>query len=330
MTWRNEEADVVEPGPEVLCLGETMSLVSPADPVPLEQAPVFTLSAGGAESNVAIHLAALGHRVGWASRVGDDPLGRRMVATIAAAGVDTGLVEVRADAPTGVYFKDPGPQGTRVHYYRAGSAASTMDADFLPDELLDAPRLLHLSGITPALSAGCDRLIRHLLTRQRRARITFDVNYRPALWPVEQAGPVLRELAQLADTVFVGLDEANTLWGVETPEDVREVLNRPGVVVVKDGAIAAHALGSETVTVPAPKVEVVEPVGAGDAFAAGFLSGVLRGTDVARCLRLGHLLAAHSLLSTEDHTASPDRDDLERWLDCDEMRWRALSFGSRS
>ncbi|MGW1676814.1 sugar kinase [Saccharopolyspora sp. NPDC002376] len=318
---------MAEPGPEVLCLGETMSLVSPASPIPLDKAPVFTLSAGGAESNVAIHLAALGHHVGWASRVGDDPLGRRIVATIAGAGVDTGLVEVRSDAPTGVYFKDPAPEGTRVHYYRAGSAASTMDENFLPDDLLDGPKLLHISGITPALSARCDRLIRHLLTRDRSIQITFDVNYRPALWPVEQAGPTLHELAQLADTVFVGLDEANALWGVETPEDVRKLLNRPSVVVVKDGPNAAYALGAETVTVPAPKVEVVEPVGAGDAFAAGFISGVLRGADVTRCLRLGHVLAAHSLLSTEDHTASPDRADLERWLDCDETGWRALSFG---
>ncbi|MCI2419152.1 sugar kinase [Saccharopolyspora sp. K220] len=313
---------------EVLCLGETMSLVAPAAPVSLEQAPTFTLSAGGAESNVAIHLAALGHRVGWASRVGDDPLGRRLVAAIAAAGVDTGLVEVRADAPTGVYFKDPGPQGTKVYYYRAGSAASTMDENFLADELLDEPRLLHISGITSALSDGCDRLVRRVLTRQRRARITFDVNYRPALWSVAQAGPRLRELAQLADVVFVGLDEATTLWGVETAADVRKLLDEPSTVVVKDGADAAYALGVDAVVVPAPKVDVVEPVGAGDAFAAGYLSGMLRGEDGVRCLRLGHILAAHSLLSTEDHVAPPKRDAVAEWLGYDEQQWGTLSFGS--
>jgi 2-dehydro-3-deoxygluconokinase len=320
---------VAEPsgGPEVLCLGETMSLVAPSAPLPLEQAPTFTLSTGGAESNVAIHLAALGHRVGWASRVGADPLGRRMVATIAAAGVDTGLVEVHPEAPTGVYFKDPGPRGTEVYYYRAGSAASTMDESFLADELLDAPRLLHISGITPALSDGCDRLVRRLLTRQRRVQVSFDVNYRPALWSVEQAAPRLRELAQLADVVFVGLDEAATLWGVETAEDVRKLLDAPGTVVVKDGAVAAYALGAETVVVSAPKVDVVEPVGAGDAFAAGYLSGVLRGEDGVRCLRLGHVLAAHSLLSTEDHMALPDRGALAEWLGYDEQQWRTLSFG---
>ncbi|SFS35330.1 sugar kinase [Saccharopolyspora flava] len=319
---------MAQPGnePEVLCLGETMSLVAPAAPVPLEEAPSFTLSAGGAESNVAVHLASLGHRASWAGRVGDDPLGRRLVASIAAAGVDTGLVEVRSDAPTGVYFKDPGPDGTRVHYYRAGSAASTMDEDFLADEVIDAARVLHISGITPALSEGCDRLIRRLLTRPRRAPISFDVNHRPALWPARRAAPVLAELAQLADVVFVGLDEAAALWGVKTAEDVRKLLDGPVTVVVKDGAEAAHALGERTTVVPAPTVDVVEPVGAGDAFAAGFLSGVLRGEDDRRCLRRGHLLAAHSLRSTEDHAEAPDAESLERWLGLDEQRWGALRF----
>ncbi|MFC7340760.1 sugar kinase [Saccharopolyspora griseoalba] len=314
---------------EVLCLGETMSLVAPASPVPLEQAPSFTLSAGGAESNVAVHLAALGHRVRWASRVGDDPLGRRMASTIGAAGVDTGLVDVYPHAPTAVYFKDPRPEGTRVHYYRAGSAASTMDEDFLPASELDATRLLHISGITPALSASCDRLIRHLLTRERAARISFDVNHRPALWSAREAAPVLRELAGMADVVFVGLDEAAALWGVRTADEVRELLDQPDVVVVKDGADAAYALGERRVVVPAPEVDVVEPVGAGDAFAAGFLSGVLRGEDDVRCLRLGHVLAAQSLRSTEDHSAPPDAESLQRWLSCDDAQWKALRFGER-
>lgn len=320
---------MAQPGDEteVLCLGETMSLVAPSTPVSLEEAASFTLSAGGAESNVAVHLASLGHRVRWASRVGDDPLGRRMVASLARSGVETGLVEVRSDAPTGVYFKDPGPDGTRVHYYRAGSAASTMDLDFLADEVVDAARVLHISGITPALSESCDRLIRRLLTRPRRAPISFDVNHRPALWSARQAAPVLAELAQLADVVFVGLDEAAALWGVKTAEDVRELLDSPVTVVVKDGAEAAHALGETSTVVPAPAVEVVEPVGAGDAFAAGFLSGVLRGEDDERCLRRGHLLAAHSLRSTEDHAAPPEAESLARWLALDERSWSALRFG---
>lgn len=313
-------------GHEALCLGETMSLIAPSAPVPLESAASFTLSAAGAESNVAVHLATLGHRVGWVSRVGDDPLGRRLLASLTATGVDTRLVEVHPTAPTGVYFKDPGVDGTRVHYYRAGSAASTMDADLVDDARVDDTGLLHLSGITPALSDGCDRLVRRLLRRPRRATVSFDVNYRSALWPVERAAPRLRELADQADVVFVGLDEAQTLWGVDTPDHVREVLSGPSTVVVKDAALAAHALTEDVTTVSAPVVTVVEPVGAGDAFAAGYLSALLRGSDAKRCLRLGHLLAAHSLLGTEDHMPLPDHRLLTEWLDCDDQRWAALSF----
>ena len=311
---------------EALCLGETMSLIAPSAPVSLESAASFTLSAAGAESNVAVHLATLGHRVGWVSRVGDDPLGRRLVASLAATGVDTGLVEVHPTAPTGVYFKDPGVDGTRVHYYRAGSAASTMDSELVDGADLDGTGLLHLSGITPALSDGCDRLVRRLLRRPRRSTVSFDVNYRSALWPVERAAPRLLELADQADVVFVGLDEAAALWDVETPEQVREVLGGPSTVVVKDAAFAAHALADDVTTVSAPVVTVVEPVGAGDAFAAGYLSAMLRGSGAKRCLRLGHLLAAHSLLGTEDHAPLPDHELLTEWLDCDDQRWAALSF----
>ncbi len=312
---------------ETLCVGETMSLIAPEQPVALESAARFTLSAGGAESNVAMHLAGLGHRAGWASKVGDDPLGRRLVADIAAAGVVTDLVTTEPLAPTGVYFKDPGPDGTRVHYYRSGSAASTMDEEFLVDEVLETTEILHVSGITPALSAACDRMVQRLLTRTRRHRLSFDVNHRPAMWSAGQAAPRLLELADLADIVFVGLDEAAALWDVHTAEDVRALLPRPDTIVVKDAANAAWELGARTVSVPAPRVEVVEPVGAGDAFAAGYLAGVLRGFGPQRRLRFGHLLAAHSLLSTTDQNAMPDQSALADWLDRSDQDWHALRFG---
>lgn len=311
---------------DVLCLGETMALVAPAVPEPLESAGECTITAGGAESNVAIQLAALGHSVRWASRVGDDPLGHRVIGTIASAGVDTSLVELSTTAPTGVYFKDPGRCGSRVYYYRSGSAASTMDDGFLGAEVLESVAMVHLSGITPALSASCDRLVRSLLRSGRSYRVSFDVNYRPTLWDVQRAAPVLRELAQLADVVFVGLDEARTLWGVDDAEDVRAVLDAPPTVVVKDADVAAYALGAGAAVVDAPRVRVVEPVGAGDAFAAGYLAGQLRGEGGKRCLRRGHILAAHSLLSTGDHTRLPDGTALDRWLDLDDAQWRELTF----
>ncbi|SBT42421.1 sugar kinase [Micromonospora auratinigra] len=316
------------PGPEVACLGETMVVLAPAPGTALAHADRLAVGVGGAESNVAMGLARLGHRVAWVGRVGDDPFGRRVLREVAAAGVDTSLVTVDPAAPTGVYLKDPDPAGTRVHYYRAGSAAARLSADDLADPRLAGVRLLHLTGITPALSAGCRDLVAYAVTARPLpgARISFDVNHRPALWSAGQAAPVLRDLADAADVVLVGLDEAWTLWGVADPADVRELLPGPDLVVVKDGAVGATALprGGTAVFVPAPAVAVVEPVGAGDAFAAGFLAGLLRDLDLRSCLRLGHLTAAPVLAAPGDTAPPPDPVRTARALALSEAGWAAL------
>jgi hypothetical protein len=216
-----------------------------------------------------------------------------------------------------MFFKDPGFTGpgqpsrsdgrehagderaaegtaTRVYYYRAGSAASRLR----PETRVPRAALTHLSGITAALSSSCAALVDRLLAERR---CSFDVNYRPGLWPVDRAAPILRELAARAEIVFVGLDEAQTLWGVSTVADVRALLPQPTVLVVKDGAVGAtsfHPGGTDFV--PTPPVDVVEPVGAGDAFAAGYLAGLLRGLPETDRLALGHRVAAAALTVTGD------------------------------
>lgn len=291
--------------PEVLCVGESMVLVTPVDPTPLEVAEHFTLHVGGAESTVALYLAERGHRSAWLSQVGADPLGRRMLAAVARHGVDTSAVRVVDDAPTGVYFKDPGPESTQVYYYRAGSAASRMGPANLDGLDWSATRLVHVSGITAGLSASCRALLDAVLAeaRDRGVLVSFDVNYRPGLWPVDAAGPVLLELARRADVVFVGRDEAERLWGAPDAGAVAKLLDAPVRLVVKDGAVGATEIApaAEPVFVPAHVVDVVEVVGAGDAFAAGYLSELLRGSDAAGRLRAGHDLAARSLSSTHDY-----------------------------
>lgn len=290
--------------PEVICLGETMALVTPEGGSSLAGAELLRLGVAGAESTVAQYLGDLGHRSAWMSRLGRDPFGARIEASLTAHGVDTGLVGYDEHAPTGVYFKDPAPGGSRVHYYRRGSAAAGMtaaDADALP---LENVRLLHLTGITPALSAGCAALVDAVLDKAAQAGVpvSFDVNHRPGLWGADEAAPVLRELAGRSDTVLVGRDEAEALWGTATPEEIRELLGGEGVLVVKDGAVGATEFAGDGATfVPAPRVDVVEPVGAGDAFAAGYLSASLRGAPSAQRLLLGHRLAARTLRSLDDY-----------------------------
>ncbi|MFI2710998.1 sugar kinase [Micromonospora sp. NPDC018662] len=314
-------------GPEVACVGETMVVLTPDDGGPLEHAVRLAVGVGGAESNVAMGLARLGHRAAWVSRVGDDPFGRRVVAEIAAAGVDVRTVTVDPVAPTGVYLKDPGPAGTRVHYHRAGSAASRLGASDLADPRLGGVRLLHLSGITAALSDSCRDLLAHALSGPALpgARTTFDVNHRPALWAADRAAPVLRDLADRADVVLVGLDEAATLWGSADPGAVRDLLPGPELVVVKDGPVGATALPrtGPAVFVPTPPVDVVEPVGAGDAFAAGFLAGLLRDLDLRACLRMGHLTAAPVLAAPGDTAPPPDPAGIARALALTDREWAA-------
>ena len=291
--------------PEVLAVGETMVLVAPALAEPLETATDFHLDPGGAEANVASHLAALGRRAAWAGLVGDDALGRRLVAQLAARGVDTTWVDADADAPTGVYVKDP---GRGVRYYRRGSAASRMDPAFAARLPIAGTRLLHLTGITPALSTSCDAMVDTLFDTARAVGVpvSFDVNHRPALWPsTDAAARRLRALAARADLVFVGLDEADVLWGAETADDVRRLLPDVPLLVVKDGAIGAtgfDADGSEHV--PALVAELVEPVGAGDAFAAGYLDSWLDGASPADRLRAGHERAVLVLGDTADFPRS--------------------------
>lgn len=292
------------PAPDVVCLGESMVLVAPPASTPLRSATEAQLRVAGAESNTAQYLADLGHRVSWVSRLGDDPLGERVVSEVAASGVDTRAVVRDPAAPTAVYFKDPGPEGTRVHYYRAGSAASRMSAADLDAVAFRDVRVGYTSGVTVALSDSCAEAVSALFARTQRAgglRV-FDVNYRRALWSSNEAARVLREVARQADVVLVGLDEAAALWGTAAPEDVRELIGATGQLVVKDGEVGATLFdGPDRWFQPAAEVEVVEPVGAGDAFAAGYLSALLHGAEPDERLRLGHRTAELALGSVADH-----------------------------
>lgn len=297
---------------DLLCLGETMALVAPARPEPLEQAEDLRLSMGGAESNVACHLAAAGHRAAWCSALGEDALGRRVRREIAAHGVDVRHVRMDPGAPTGLYLKDP---GHGVLYYRAGSAASRMGPGELDRVDLAEARLVHLSGITLALSAGCRELVHAAIAAARAAGalVSLDVNHRPALWDsTEEAGREILAAAREADIVLVGRDEAAVLWGTDTADDVRALFPDVPHLVVKDADVdAVEFTAGERTAVPTPRIEVVEAVGAGDAFAAGWMDGLLRGEDAAGRLARGHARAAHALSSTQD-IPSPSTSPTDR------------------
>ncbi|WP_309080722.1 sugar kinase [Zhihengliuella sp.] len=317
---------------EAVCLGETMAMLTPSAGEPLGRTRELQVSVGGAESNVALGLAALGVPTAWVSRLGDDAFGERIRKALADGGVDVSHVELDPARRTGLYLKDPAAEDTaKMVYYRAGSAASAMSPGFLDRagirEALGEARLIHLSGITPALSDDCHAMVESLLAdRPGDGLVSFDVNWRPALWEDHGDAAGLAALANRADIVLVGRDEAETAFGVRTEEELRALLPDPAVLVVKNDSTSAVALAADgtRTEVPALRVDVVESVGAGDAFASGYLAEVLRGADQRSALRHGHVSAACTLTVRTDRGPLPPAGVLERVLAAPDEHWSAI------
>ncbi|MDN0195430.1 sugar kinase [Streptomyces sp. S.PNR 29] len=327
-TGPRDASDVVD----VVTLGESMVTFLPSRPGRLADVPSFDRAIGGAESNVACALAAAGHSVRWISRVGADGFGDHLVETIGAYGVDVSAVRRDPARPTGVYFRTAGDRATEAHevaYYRAGSAASAMSVQNVDAEAVRSGRVLHLTGITAALSEGCAGLLRELTgPHPGRPLVSFDVNHRPGLWKRNDGARVLRELARGADILFVGEDEAHQVWALDGADAIRAAFPGPEVLVVKQGARGATVFDKGDVTfVPAPHVDVVAAVGAGDAFAAGFLSATLRGRPVRERLRHGHLMAAAALTVPGDLAAPAAPHHTDRLAALDDETWGRLRLG---
>lgn len=308
--------------PDIVALGESMLTVRPHR----DQA-AFEWEVSGAESNVVRYCAALGLQTTWISQLGTDLAGDLVLSVIKDAGVDVSRVQRISDRQTGLMLKEIAVGERRVRYYRTGSAATAM-APPLGFERDRAPRILHLTGITLGLSATCQELVRSLIENHNSSLVSFDINWRPANWQGGDPPRVLREAANECDIVFVGLDEAKELWGVESNADIHSLLPQPRMVVVKDAANGAHAVSaSQTWFVPALSGPVVEPVGAGDAFAAGFLVGVLQyNGNVEACLRLGHITAMSALAQRNDVGPIADDRTTQFLLDMSPQEWSVASL----
>ncbi|MFG1613926.1 sugar kinase [Nonomuraea wenchangensis] len=290
----------------VVVCGEAMLLMLAEPGIPLERATSFRRSIAGAESNVAAGLARLGHEVRWLGRVGADPAGRSVLAMLRAEGIDTRHAVVDPDAPTGLLLRDSHPaRAIDVHYYRAGSAASRLDPGELTPEMVSGARLVHVTGITPMLSGSAHLATLRLLdlAREAGATVSFDPNVRLKLGPPERWRERVAPLLARADVVFAGEDELELL-GVDPAA-------LPGLVVVKHRDKSASCAGLRQEAFPVP---VTDPVGAGDAFAAGFLSGLLRGEPYEVCLREAAAVAALVVQCADDNSGLPDREGLDRAL----------------
>ncbi len=305
---------------DVVTFGEAMALLVADAPGPLEQVQSFHKRTAGAETNVAIGLARLGLRVGWASRLGDDSLGRYLRNEIAGEGVDCSHVALVRGERTGFMFKGrvDGGGDPPIEYHRSGSAASRMTVADIDEAWLAGARHLHVTGIFPALSAGCMAVALRAIALMRDAgrSIGFDPNLRPALWPSQQAmRETLNMLAIRCDTVMPGIDEGRILTGSGEPAAIAAFYRSQGVrtVLVKLGSDGVWYDDADAGTglVPAfPVAQVVDTVGAGDGFAAGFVSARLEGLGIADAVRRGAWIGARAVQVIGDTEGLPTRAEL--------------------
>jgi 2-dehydro-3-deoxygluconokinase len=285
----------------VLTLGETMALLDPLEDGELRLGMPLTLRFAGAESNFAIALARLGIDVAWVSRLGRDPFGDLILAAIEREGVDARWVQ-RDDAPTGLFCKWRADGETKVTYRRAGSAASGLRVGDVPDEALSSAQVVHLTGITMAISESARELVLDVARRakERGATVVFDPNFRPALPDTPEAAAARqRAVLEHVDWYLCGEREAELLWpGGEIPVPA----------VIRVGARGAIVDGAEVR--PPRTASVVDEVGAGDAFAAGFVYGLLQGWSPAECAGAGNVIAAGALAGTGDWETLPHLEDV--------------------
>ncbi|MGW6297624.1 sugar kinase [Peribacillus butanolivorans] len=308
---------------DVVTIGETMTVFTPNEEGPLRHARSFSMKFGGAESNVAIGLSRLGHRSRWISRLGEDEFGDAMHSFIRGEGVDVSYVTRDANAPTGVFFKEfRRLNDTRVYYYRKDSAASKMTAEILPEHAIQDAVYLHITGITPALGESCQLLIDKAIriAKETGTKIVFDPNIRLKIWADEnEARHFITKYASESDIVMPGVAEAEFLFGSYTPEQFIDHFHELGVETVllklgKEGSLISSPSVPKT-QVPGFFVDrVVDPIGAGDAFASGVLSGLLDGLALEEAARRGNAMGAMVTMVNGDVEGLPIRDDLDLFM----------------
>lgn len=294
---------------DVWTFGETMISLRAASI--LSSGGTWTTHVAGAESNVAIGLSRLAHSVTWCSRVGDDAFGRLILRELAAEGVTVDC-EVDASAPTGFMFLRPTSFGSEVEYQRTGSAAAAMTARVTESLTRAHPSLVTISGITPALGPSTTAAtLRAAQTAQDLgAKVVLDVNYRSKLWSRSRAADFLKEIARHVDVLIGSPDEVDLL----AASCGRALEHGPSEVVVKLGAAGAELHTAEgMLTGPTRAVDAVDPVGAGDAFTAGYVSAMLDELGPADRLRRANAMGAAAVSHVGDFEGLPTRTDLLAW-----------------
>lgn len=311
---------------EVMTIGEPMVMFLADTKEPLAQVNHFTKMIAGAELNVAIGLQRLGHSVSYATQVGNDPLGEYIINFLHKESIDTSNIKKINDAPTGFQLKNQTDDGnSEVIYFRKGSAASKTSAKLLSSLKFNDTKILHITGIFPALSPDTRQMIDKLidLAHEHNILVTFDHNSRPVLWKnQEEMISTTNEIACKCDIVMPGLSEGRLFTKKQTKEEIADFYLNQGVskVIIKLGDTGSYMKerlsdGSyREFTSPSFKVKVVDTVGTGDGFASGILSGLLEQLDNEKILERGNAIGAIQVTNLSDNAGLPTISELNNFI----------------
>ncbi|MBL8385926.1 MAG: sugar kinase [Burkholderiales bacterium] len=307
--------------PSVITLGETSVVFVARDLGRMRYCRDFTIRPGGAEATVAVGVSRLGFDAAWMSALGDDEPGHYLRSLIAGEGVDVSRVAMVRDQQTAIFLRERLPGGDARHfYYRKGSAFSHFEPSMLDEEFIASARFLHLTGITPALSDSCDATCWRALevARAHGTKVTFDPNVRLSLWSREEARQRLQRYLTAADYVFPGMEDMRMMFGAIDRSEALKIMIDLGCrrFALKDGKqdVLVHEDGL-TVSLPVHHVEhPADLMGAGDAFAAGCLAGLLRGLPLTEAARVGNAVAEFAIQLPGNIESMPTWSEVERLM----------------
>lgn len=303
---------------DVITIGDAMVTFDPCATGPLRFVPSFNRKVGGAELNVAIGCSRLGLKTGWISRLGKDEFGRFIYNFVRGEGIDVTEVELVEGYSTSLNFKEIMGDGSgRTFYYREKSPTTALTIENLNEDYIKNSKILHITSIFAAVDKKKNiQLLKHAiqLTKKHGVLVSFDPNIRLKLWTKEEAKQAISEFLPFVDILLTGVEEAEIIFGTSDPKEIIEKSKALGISYVaikqgENGSIGYHN-GEYLEAPPVPAKKVLDTVGAGDGFDAGFLYGVLNNWPLNRILSIANTIGSMVVSVTGDNEGLPYLDDV--------------------
>ncbi|KEF35825.1 sugar kinase, ribokinase [Schinkia azotoformans MEV2011] len=306
---------------DILTIGDALVSFNPSTTGPLRFVNTFERKVGGAELNVAIGCSRLGLKAGWISRLGKDEFGKYVYNFVRGEGVDVSQVKLVEGYPTSIYFKELlSSEKVNSYYYRQQSPTLSFNINEIDEDYVKQAKIFHISGVFPAVNDVNKEVMLHLLkmAKKHNLTVTLDPNIRLKLWSPEEARETLLSYLPYVDVLLIGEEEAEILLRTSEPDQFIQEVTKAGIhhAVLKQGERGATAFkDGDKVNVPAHHdIDVVDVIGAGDGFAAGYLYSMIQGWTLEKSVTFANAVAAHVISVKGDNEGLPYKEEMEIFL----------------